>query len=105
STDPAARAGDQCNASLDCAYGSLQGQQWWSECGCGGGTSSAGFRSKNPTGLSRNPAVATGMIGQSSGRGTWWWPNVYQTTTSRSSTGRSWLVQAGSPAPPGCRFG
>ena len=59
----------------------LPGWQW-SECGCDGGTSSAGLRSKKPTGLSWKPAVVTGMIGQSSGRGTWWWPNVYQTTTS-----------------------
>jgi hypothetical protein len=33
------------------------------------GTSSAGFLSKNPDGTSLNPAVATGMIGHSSGRG------------------------------------
>lgn len=33
------------------------------------GTSSAGFLSKNPDGTSLNPAVATGIIGHSSGRG------------------------------------
>ena len=67
--DAAARAGDQGDAPLDCAHVLLPGRQW-SECGCDGGTSSAGLRSKKPTGLSVKPAVVTGMIGQSSGRGT-----------------------------------
>ena len=39
--------------------------------GSGGGTSSAGLRSKKPQGLSAKPIRATGMTGQSSGRGTW----------------------------------
>ena len=82
--DAAARAGHERDPSLDCAHVLLPGLQW-SECGCDGGTSSAGLRAKNPTGLSWKPAVVTGMIGQSSGRGTWWWPNVYQTTTSSPS--------------------
>ena len=36
----------------------------------GGGTSSAGLRSKKPTGRSWNPQYATGITGQSSSRGT-----------------------------------
>ena len=36
-----------------------------------GGTSSEGLRSKNPTGLSQNETVSTGITGQSSGRVTW----------------------------------
>ena len=39
--------------------------------------------------LEREADVATGITGQSSGRGMWWLPNVYQTTTSVSSIGRS----------------
>ncbi len=34
-------------------------------------TSSAGFRSKKPAGLSQNATVSTGMTGHSSGRGMW----------------------------------
>ena len=48
-------------------------QQWqWPSPAAAGvlaGTSSTGLRSKNPSGLSLNPAVSTGMIGQSSIRG------------------------------------
>src|SRR5881227_3584426 len=40
----------------------------WQRAGFGG-TSSAGFRSKNPHGLSENETTSTGMTGQSSGRG------------------------------------
>ena len=58
----------------------------------GGGTSSAGLRSKKPTGFSEKPMYDTGMTGQSSGRTTWWEPNVYQTTTSVFSIGSSFFV-------------
>ena len=63
-----------------------------------GGTSRAGLRSKNPTGVSRNPVYSTGMTGQSSGRGRWVTPNVYQSTTSASTSvavGRRPLGQPG----------
>ena len=66
-----------------------------------GGMSSAGLRSKNPTGLRVNPAWSTGMTGQSSGRGKWVGPKVCQMTMSSPSIGRSARVQAGRPAPPG----
>ena len=39
--------------------------------------------------LEHEADVVTGITGQSSGRGTWWRPNVYQTTMSLSSIGRS----------------
>src|SRR5205823_5606814 len=47
-----------------------------------GGTSIAGLRSKNPSGLSINPMVETGITGQSSGRGTWLWANTYHNVRS-----------------------
>ena len=62
-----------------------------------GGTSSAGFPSKKPHGFSKNPRRATGITGQSSGRGTWWWFIVYQTTTSVSSIERSAWYQPRQP--------
>ena len=74
------------------------------QCGDGGGTSSVGLRSKKPVGLSVNPQRATGMTGQSSGRGTWVGPNVCQTTMSSPSMSRSPAMKAGSPAPPGFWF-
>src|SRR5215467_58799 len=58
-------------------------------CRMGGGTSSAGFLSKKPTGLSAKPMYETGMTGQSSGRTTWCVPNVYHTTRSVFSSGAS----------------
>ena len=61
--------------------------------GPGGGTSSAGLRSKNPAGTSWKPVVSTGMTGQSSGRGTWVTPNVCHTTTSVPTSDRSAAVQ------------
>ena len=76
-----------------------------SQCAGDGGTSRAGFRSKKPTGESRKPVDSTGMTGQSSGRGMWVRPNVCQTTTSVSATGRSAAVHRGSPSPPPCWFG
>ena len=54
-----------------------------------GATSIDGFWSKKPYGSNVNPAYSTGMIGQSSGRGTWVTPKVCQTTIGWSSTGRS----------------
>ena len=51
--------------------------------------SSAGLPSKNPAGLSLKPMCVTGITGQSSGRTMWWAPNVYQSTTSVPSVGRS----------------
>jgi hypothetical protein len=72
--------------------------QW----GAGGGTSRVGLRSKKPVGLRMKPQRATGMTGQSSGRGTWVGPNVCHTTMSWPSMSRSAAVNAGRPAPPGC---
>ena len=46
-----------------------------------GGKSIAGLCSKNPSGLSMKPSEATGMTGQSSGRGAWACPNTYQTAS------------------------
>ena len=51
------------------------------------------------------PIFSAGITGQSSGRGMWWLPIVYQSTTSVSSVGRSARVQAGSPSGPGFWFG
>ena len=69
------------------------------------GTSSAGLRWKKPSGFSMNPMRSTGITGQSSGRGRWLAPNVYQTTTSRFSTGRSCSTQAASPVSSRVWFG
>ena len=69
--DAAARPGHQGDTTFECAHDlpliSCSGRS----AACGGGTSSAGFRSKKPTGFSLNPIVTTGITGQSSGRGTW----------------------------------
>src|SRR5580692_1061662 len=51
-----------------------------------------------------NPQRATGMTGQSSGRGTCVGPNVCQTTMSWPSMSRSPAMKAGRPAPPGFWF-
>ena len=75
----------------------------FSQCADGGASSRAGFRSKKPKGVSRNPVYSTGMTGQSSGRGMWVTPNVYQSTTSsprrssRSAAVARSLGQAGAP--------
>ena len=65
--DAAAGAGDERGAALDGGHEppsvAVVGR-------LGGGTSSDGLRSKKPTGLSWKPIVATGITGQSSGRGT-----------------------------------
>src|ERR1700690_3936268 len=52
------------------------------------GKSTAGFRAKKSKGRNSNSCHAVGMIGQSSGRGTWWKPIVYHTTMSVFSIGR-----------------
>ena len=70
-----------------------------------GGTSSAGLRSKKPNGTRLKPEYSTGMTGQSSGRGMCVTPNECHSTMSVSTTGRSWAVHAGSPAPPLCWLG
>ena len=88
----AARAGRPARSSGRCSRsargrprpGCGSPQQW---CFGDGGTSSAGFRSKNPTGFRWNPVRSTGITGQSSVRGMWLVPNTYQSTTSVS---RSW---------------
>ena len=46
------------------------------------GTSSAAFREKNPLGTSLKPPRCTDITGQSSGRGAWVMPIVYQSTMS-----------------------
>src|SRR5205823_14032234 len=71
----------------------------------GRGRSSAGLRAKKLTGRSSNSCHEVGKTGQSSGRTTWWKPSVYQSTMSRSSIRRSWLVHCGRPAPPFAWFG
>src|SRR5579862_5716462 len=79
------------------------GDQWQhSDFAGGGGTSIAGLRSKNPSGRNWNPSIATGITGQSSGRGTWLCPNTYHSAISVSSTFRFALVQFGRPSPVGC---
>src|ERR1035437_7429283 len=79
------------------------GASGYSQCSVwGGGTSSAGLRSKKPNGLTRNPVYSTGMTGQSSGRTKCVTPKLYQTTTSRSAIGRFAAVHRGSPSPPAC---
>jgi hypothetical protein len=50
--------------------------------------SRAGLPAKKPDGLSLKPTCVTGITGQSSGRTTWWAPNVYQSTTSVASVSR-----------------
>src|ERR1051326_4647931 len=47
---------------------------------CAGGTSSAGLRSKKLNGRNRKPCQSPGIAGQSSARGTWGKPMVYQRT-------------------------
>ena len=64
------------------------------------GKSTAGFLAKKSKGRSSNSCQAVGMMGQSSGRVTWWKPSVYQTTISVFSIGRLALVHAGRPSPP-----
>ena len=70
------------------------------QCDDGGGTSSAGLRSKNPTGTSEKPVDSTGMTGQSSGRTRWVTPKVCHTTISVSSIGRSCSVHTANPSSP-----
>ena len=67
--------------------------------------SSAGLPTKNPHGSSLKPIGCTGMTGQSSGRTTWLVPNVYQSTTSVSTSERSCATKAGRPPPPADWFG
>ena len=64
-----------------------------------GGRSMDGFREKNPIGRSTKLWVTTGMMGQSSGRGTWWKPSVSHATRSVFTIGRLADVQLGSPCP------
>ena len=52
-------------------YGQLPGAWCPQDPPSGRGTSSAGLRSKKPTGLSAKPMYVTGITGQSSGRTTW----------------------------------
>ena len=80
------------------------GSQQPGAVGAGGGTSRVGLRSKKPVGLSTKPHRATGMTGQSSGRGMWVGPNVCHTTMSAPSMSRSPAMNAGRPAPPGFWF-
>ena len=75
----------------------------WQACG-GGGMSSVGLRSKNPTGSSEKPALLPGMTGQSSGRTKCVTPTVYQSTTSSFSSGRS-VHHSGSPRAPARWYG
>ena len=53
------------------------------------GRSRTGLRSKKPTGRRVKPQLATGITGQSSGRGKWVIPKVCQRTMSRPSMSRS----------------
>jgi len=63
----------------------------------GGGTSSAGFPSKNPVGFRLKPTHSTDMTGQSSGRTSWCAPNVYQTTKSALTRERFFCTYEGKP--------
>jgi hypothetical protein len=62
-----------------------------------GGTSRAGLRSKNPTGLSQNEIASTAITGHSSGRVLWCTPNTYHRTTSVFSIERFCAVHTGRP--------
>jgi hypothetical protein len=53
------------------------------------GRSRIGFRSKKPTGRRVKPQWATGITGQSSGRGKWSIPKVCHSTMSSPSIPRS----------------
>ena len=64
-----------------------------------------GLASKNPTGIRWNPQYSTGITGQSSGRGEWVMPKVYQATSSASTRDRSAAVHLRSPSPPTCWLG
>ena len=64
-----------------------------------------GCASKKPSGLSKKPTEETGITGQSSSRGMWVWPKVYQRTRSRSARSRSAFVHFGRPCPPGFWLG
>ena len=79
--DPVTALGERRGALLLAVSGSASGAER--------GMSSAGLPAKKPAGLSLKPTWVTGITGQSSGRTTWWAPNVYQSTTSVSSVGRS----------------
>ena len=69
------------------------------------GRRARGCGRRSRPGESRKPVYSTGITGQSSGRTKWVTPNVYQTTTSVSTSDRSAAVQRGSPSPPACWFG
>lgn len=62
------------------------------------GRSSIGFLGKKSNGRRMNSCHMTGMTGQSSARGAWWKPSVYQATISVFSMGRLALVQMAKPS-------
>jgi len=59
-----------------------------------------GFPTKKFTGRMMNSCHKVGITGQSSMRGTWWKPSVYQATMSVFSMGRLAFVHAGKPSLP-----
>ena len=60
----------------------------------------AGLLAKKLCGISVKPNQWVGITGQSSIRGMWWNPTVYQATMSRLAIGRSRAVQAPSVSDP-----
>src|SRR5215469_1936132 len=65
-----------------------------------GGKVRTGFCAKKSKGRRTKSCHITGMTGQSSARGTWWKPSVYQATMSVFSMGRLALVQTAKPSSP-----
>src|SRR6185437_8546779 len=94
----------RCGCYSDRNAKDLFGHSGWQWCAPLAGTSSVGFRSKNPVGFSMNPVRVTGMTGQSSVRTTCVGPNVCHTTMSCPSRSRFAATYAGSPPPPGLWF-
>jgi hypothetical protein len=64
------------------------------------GVSITGLRSKNPSGQSFISCHFVGSTGQSSGRGMWWKPIVYQAAMSVFSIGWPSFTKVGRPSPP-----
>src|SRR4029077_18087764 len=64
------------------------------------GKVSTGFCGKKSKGRMTNSCHITGITGQSSARGMWWKPMVYQATISVFSIGRLAFVQTARPSSP-----
>src|SRR5882757_8261301 len=64
------------------------------------GRSIVGFLGRNWNGRSEKVCHMTGICGQSSGRGTWWKPTVYQATMSVFMMLRFFFTHSVSPSVP-----